>query len=367
MRRDNSHDEQFAQDSFLDVVANIVGVLIILVMLVGASASSSIVSSEQAAQEPEQKQLVAHEPIPEQPVTDLAEQQSQQDRAALEQQLELAEQKAAFHAREISKTTAHIINISHQSTRQERTRLELAVLRSQVEEDLQRRRDALSAEDQDKFNVQNEIFQAKQQLDELSNEQIRLLTEPGEVEQIDVQPTPVAKAIDEEPIHLRLLGGTICKVPLHELIKESEYEAASIQRELTNHGGVNRVIGPIDGFRLRIKTQLPASNGPVTGPLAGSPQARRRPNPVLYFQPVSDQLGVPLDQALLPDSSFRQSLQAERRRTSTVVAWIYEDSFDDYRSLRKMLSEMKYSIAVFNLPLGKDISASSQGSEAYAQ
>ena len=42
MRPDRLEEEETSQDSFLDVVANIVGVLVILVMLVGAQASQRL-------------------------------------------------------------------------------------------------------------------------------------------------------------------------------------------------------------------------------------------------------------------------------------------------------------------------------------
>ena len=47
MRPDRYHQEEDSgQDSFLDVVANVVGVLIILVMLVGMQASQGLLVAE---------------------------------------------------------------------------------------------------------------------------------------------------------------------------------------------------------------------------------------------------------------------------------------------------------------------------------
>ncbi|MEM8945520.1 MAG: hypothetical protein AAGD11_10070 [Planctomycetota bacterium] len=353
MRYDEDDQAEFAQDSFLDVVANIVGVLIILVMLVGAAASGGLLQRAELARADSTKLQIQSE--------------TRRRPEALKRQLEKVEERLVKKSSDFRETTARILRIGHQSARQEQLRLELAVHRAAIEEDLQRRRAALSAEDRQSYDVQNQIFEAKLELDKLSDQQLSLLAEPGVVNEIVVEPTPVARKVTEDAIHVRLKGGAVCKVPFHELMEEVEYEAVSIKRELNSHDGVNRVVGPIDGFRLRVTVDRRKSSSALTGPIAGNISARTRYDHLWEFHPIAKVLGEPMEQASLADSRFRQTLELAKRRSSVVVAWVYNDSFDDYRVLRKMLADMGFSIAVFNLADGDLISASPRGRRAHAQ
>jgi len=69
----------------------------------------------------------------------------------------------------------------------------------------------------------------------------------------------------------------------------------------------------------------------------------------------------------LPTSNFREVLQSSRRQSSVVVVWVYTDSFDDFRELKKVLKEMDFSVATRILPVGKSIVASPIGDAAYSQ
>ncbi len=64
MRRDRFQQEDTTEDSFLDVVANVVGVLIILVMMVGMQASRSRFLTD-ASQPPDVASVQSTEQSPE--------------------------------------------------------------------------------------------------------------------------------------------------------------------------------------------------------------------------------------------------------------------------------------------------------------
>lgn len=361
MPRDNSIEDEYGQDSFLDVVANVVGVLVILVMLVGIRASQALTSPAptEEKQVAEVQEVIA-EPRPLVTVQERSE-------AELKAELEQASRELHFQDQGLRSTYARLVSFSRQSGLQEQHRQELAQLRADMEQKIEERRNALSQESQLQYDVQNQIFQAKLELDDLSDQQLTLIASPGEVEEIEIEPTPVAKRVEEDAIHLRLLGGAVCRVPFHELMDELEYEMESIRRELSNSGQVNRVVGPVDGFRLRFRTKKVSSNQAVTGPQVGRLSEKDRFIPYYYFLSESDDLGEHLDQGLLSDSQLRRTLREARRKTSVVVLWVYEDSFDDYRAMRKLLTELDFTIAVYNLPMGKSIAASPYGRKAWSQ
>ncbi len=357
MRRDNSKESDFGQDSFLDVVANVVGVLVILVMLIGIRATQSVTTEARVAEVTEAES----DPQPQESASGTSQEE-------LNAEIEKATYHAGFMERGLLSTRSRIIALMRQSAMQEQHRTELAMLRAEMEQNLQQRREALSTQEQQEYDVQNQIFEAKLELEELSQEQIALISSPGVVEEIEVEPTPVARRVEDKATHIRLLGGSVCRVPFYELMDELEYELPSIRRELSTHGQVNRMVGPIDGFRLRMKTERISSNRAVTGPLVGHMSTGgERFLPTYYFLADSSELGEPIDQALLANSELRRILRTARKQSSAVVVWVYSDSFDDFRVLRKLLSELDLAAAVYNLPLGKPISASPLGREAKAQ
>lgn len=361
MAHDSASENEYGQDSFLDVVANVVGVLVILVMLVGIRASQSVISASNPAAD-QMAEVTAADAEPEPQSVPQGRSQEQ-----LQAELDSVNREIHFHKQGLQATYARLVSFGRQSSFQEQHRLELAQLRADMQQKIEERRDALSRESQAQYDVQNQIFQAKLELDDLSDQQLTLIASPGTVEEIEIEPTPVAKRVEEDAIHLRMLGGSVCRVPFYELMDELEYEISSIRRELGNTGQVNRVVGPVDGFRLRLRTKKVTSNQAVTGPLVGQLSSKERFIPYYYFLPESDDLGEHLDQALLPDSQLRRTLKESRRKTSVVVLWVYEDSFDDYRAMRKLLTELDFTIAVYNLPMGKSIAASPYGRKAWAQ
>ncbi len=356
MRRDNAPESDFGQDSFLDVVANVVGVLVILVMLIGIRATQSVTTEARVTELTEAES----DPHPQESTIAASSEE-------LTAEIEKTIQHAGFMERGLLKSKSRIIALMRQSALQEQHRMELAMLRSEMEEKIQQRREALTTQEQKEYDVQNQIFEAKLELEDLSQEQLALISSPGVVEEIEVEPTPVARRVEDKATHIRLLGGSVCRVPFYELMDELEYELPSIRRELSTHGQVNRVVGPIDGFRLRMKTERIRSDRAVTGPLVGNLSTGERFLPTYYFLADSNELGEPIDQALLANSKLRSILRTARKQSSAVVVWVYSDSFDDFRVLRKLLSELDLAAAVYNLPLGKPISASPLGREAKAQ
>jgi hypothetical protein len=71
--------------------------------------------------------------------------------------------------------------------------------------------------------------------------------------------------------------------------------------------------------------------------------------------------------ALVPGGSLYQHLRSRHRQSPVVVVWLYNDSFDDFRLLKRTLWEMGFSVATKPLPLGAPIAASPHGSKAAVQ
>jgi len=352
MRPDRTYEEEDStDDSFLDVIANVVGVLIILVMLVGVRASHSAIVAKS------------------EPPADIQEVKSSAstvDLAPLQEALDQARRQAVASQREIQKMAVRIVTIGQETVVHDRRRVELAMHRSIIEKDLQQRRSKLDSDRQQEFDVQRKLVEAQIHLDEMTKEQLALATASPAVEEVECVPTPLAKTVEEEAIHLRLHKGLVSIVPLEELLAEVQYHVEDFRRRLQSRDEVVETFGPLGGYRLRFTITKRNAAGSVGGPRAGQLQ-RTFHDQFAQVLPVSDEIGQNVEQALRPGSELHQRLHSYQRQTPPVVVWLYTDSFNEFRPLKRALWEMGVAVAVRPMRPGALIGASPHGSKSSAQ
>jgi hypothetical protein len=83
--------------------------------------------------------------------------------------------------------------------------------------------------------------------------------------------------------------------------------------------------------------------------------------------PVSSDLGETLEEALSPTSRLRAKLDNMHPRQWTVTLWVYPDSFDLFRALRKEFYTLGYHVAGRPLPTDVPIGGSPRGTKSAAQ
>ncbi len=333
--------EAAGEDSFLDVVANVVGVLIILVMVVGLQASQALAPAarQQAPRAEELSQLQAE--------LDTASREASKSRRAIQEQADRA------------------VAIRREVVAQDQARVQLAMHRTVIEQDIQERRAQLDRDRQHEFDVQRQLVETRLQLEELTQAQLAHEPNPA-VEEVECVPTPLAKTIDGPAVHLRLRQGLVSIVPFRQLQEQVEQNLASIRHRLQGRDGVVEIYGPIEGYRLRFVVQKTNQARGVNGPLVGQMQ-RRGVEYLGEFLPNSVNMGQDVEQALLPGSALHALLQQHRRLRTPVVVWLYTDSFDAFRLLKRSLWEMGFAVATRPLEPGAKIKASSRGTKASAQ
>ncbi len=350
------HEEQDSQDSFLDVVANVVGVLIIMVMLVGMQATQSLTDEEREAmavrakiaQQQHENSLVSEEQL-----------------TQLKVQVELAKREVLDSRKEVVELATKVARINNELSSQEQQRVELAMHRSLIEQDIAERREELDESAQKDFDVQRSLMESQLKLEDLNEQRIVLASAPETVEEIEVVPTPQAKEVDIPSIHLRLRKGLVSIVPVEELLDEMRYRLPDIQRRLQSSSSVLETVGPIDGYRLKSKYLKRARR-----PLGGSTVGTRTVNEMFQihrFDPVDEELGESVEQALAPGQRLHSYLQAKRRDSPPVDVWLYTDSFDEFRVLKKTLWKMGFAISTRPLQQGDHIEASPLGTKSAAQ
>ncbi len=348
MQSDSLDDEMDGQDAFLDVIANVVGVLIILVMVVGVRATHTAMN---------QRDNLA---------SSAAEDNTPANLAKLQDQLKDARRQARIMHQEVTENIVRIATIARESALQDQRRTELNIHQTLVEEDIQRRRALLDESGQQQFDVQRDILQSRLQLDELTQAQLAIAQIPSEVEEIECVPTPLGKRVKGKEIHLRLRKGLVSIVPIDALEAEVPQHVDDMMRRLQRRNEVVETIGPINGyrlkFRLRKETRAVASLSPAL-----RQGERTHTEPYLRFLPSSDTIGQNVQQALMPGSRLMRQLAAVRRKAPAVTVWAYNDSFEDLRELRRSLSGMGFPVAVRPLLPGEHIAASPRGSRSVAQ
>jgi hypothetical protein len=345
-------DSMPGQDSFIDVVCNMVGILIVLVMIVGVRASRP--EEFDAAMAPKKAKS--------KPQTQQVEQPQLVDASELKD--ELAE---ALKAKEkIENDVARIADLSVQAALAEARRQQLAVVQASVEQQIAERRAKLDESDQKKFDVQRAIAEAEIKLTQLTQEQVSLVSQSPDVEEVECVPTPLAKTVEGDEVHVRIKRGLLAVVPADALLEEVRARGGDyIRSGLRDRSSAEDVYGPIDGFRMRltVKKHMVSVQGPPGMPMP--PQAMVELQGV--FLPISEDIGQSIDQALLPTSPFMRQLKGRRTATPAVTAWVYPDSYGELRTLKRAMWEAGVLLAIRPLPHGQPIIFSTSGTKSSAQ
>lgn len=334
MARARSPEEEFAgQDSFLDVIANIVGILILLVMVVGVRAShhANVEDAPQVAAGPSEAEI---------------EEAFRRARATLQKNAELAEKVAASQA-----------DVAFRQAERDETVKFIA----EVEQSIAAERDKMGENQRRGFDIRRQLGDAQLELDRLTRQQVAVASMATEVTTMESLPTPLAETVSGEEIHLRLAGGRVAVVPLEALLAAAKRDMQENLWRLGDRNEVEGFVGPIDGFRMVYGLQ----KGTVT--IAGRGAATMVRSVGFELQPQTEVMGAPVEEAIRPTSLLASTLARRRPESTTVTVWTYPDSFEEYRTLKKQLFEWGYATAARPLPDGVLIGGSPSGSKSSAQ
>jgi len=222
------------QDSFLDIIANLVGVLIILVVLVGAQAKKSWIPTSE-------------EPPPSAELTELQSQIAQADTQVKNRQLE---------NQEIEQRAAQEVTAVLQLTEQRhRMLVQIEIVEQQLEKQKQERRKKLDAVQRAALAQHEKRIQLESQLAAIRAEGDAVSASQPKKEIIEHYPNPIAKTVFSDEIHFHLKEGRIAYVPFDGLIHKmkSEWEVKAEKLRTAHH--TLETVGPIGNFRLQYELQ----------------------------------------------------------------------------------------------------------------
>ncbi len=337
--RSRQEEVSIENDSFLDIVANIVGILIILVVLVGVRAKHA--------------PLAACIPGPDATAkTAEADGTSDIEWKLREETLEMNRQG---------------LRLAEEAIFRDSRRNELAVMVSAAERSLEEERNRLDGAARAEFDLQRNLAEQQAKLADAIRASLLAQKDQNEAKPVDLEhrPTPISHTVHGREIHLLLCDGRVVVVPFEKLVEQFKEEFERKAYRLQHQTELTDKMGPVDGFRLRYtieRVDITPDEYMQTG-RGGSVIRLQR----IEFLPDNNRLGETVDEALAEGSLLREALALHRPDRDTVTVWTYPDGFGNYQRLKKLFYRLGYSVATRPLPFGVPISASPEGSRSAAQ
>jgi hypothetical protein len=336
-RRRKVREIEFSFDSFLDVVANVVGIILrlILVAWVGARSYKFVVPTPPPALTQEE---IADLPDPKDPLAPELERQRREladTQARLLEQLkewQKLRQDSTLTAEELARLTAHSQEVeSERKTLEEKTR-----------QGAQSARVAYLSLAEIRARSQRVV------------EEIEALRKAPPAKQTLRYRMPVSHPLQSEELLFECHRGRVALIDIGGFLDEVQRtlngQAGDVLRDTGRYSGVTEPIGP---FRLRYVLELNTLN--------------RRPECSWEVEPVALERGETLETALTAGSDFRRIIDGIEPAQTAVTLCVYPDSFALYRKLRDYMHERDIVVAGRALPEGATISASRHGTASRGQ
>lgn len=338
------------QDSFLDIVANLVGILIILVVVVGAQASASWVNVE---------------PKPEL-INEIDELENEVARVSdVLTKLEKDSQQLDIQQAKENRLAADLTDQRHQML------MQLEIIKSQIEKKRAERLAEIEAIEantnsmvakKDEFERTERLLE--QELSEILRESNAVHANQPTSEVIKHFPNPIAKTVFSDEVHFRLEKGKLSYVPMDELIARMKSEWKLKAEKLRHASRTVETIGPIADYRMQYELgiedlQQSTRVGVVTQKTVSFKQ--------FILLPVSLVMGEPVQSAMQTGSEFQAILKRHEPHRTTVSIWVYPDSYREHNQLKNWIHENGFQMASWPLDYGKKISGGPDGFKTSAQ
>ena len=337
-RRKNTEIELGGQDSFLDLVSNIVGILIILVMVAGVRAQYTSANVSDSLEPLADSQMIANLEM-------------------IYEEMHMKEEKAMQLRQNVDDLQYHSKIVAEQIYRQSKEYSALFDLMVSAQVAIDFAAEEMSQTVKEKIEHQRRLMETNARLEQIERKKTHFRQIRPQAAVLENIPTPLSQTVgDEREIHVRLFGGRIVYVPLTELIIQMRrHVSEDVNRYLRQQASVGKV-GPIENFELEFL--LVSYKAPVQGVRLQYGEVMPR------FEPIGEPLRVALGS---PQSEFRRKLSAFRRDIYTVTVWVYPDSFEEYHELKRFLHDLGYTVAARPMNMGDPISISPFGVRSATQ
>jgi hypothetical protein len=336
-RRAESQIEAPGQDSFLDVVCNLVGILIVLVMLVAAQAKRQMIAAATAG-----------------PATS--------ENAAAEAEAKSVADEAASIELSVHELQAKINRENLEVALREEDRQKYQLFVTIAEQRMAEYRSQLSAAERERYDLEQQLVSSKAELGSMNAMQVSLTKPKPHV--LEHLPTPMARTVFGTEIQFRLLDHRLAYVPFEEMKERMLADARNQIHKLKDTPRAEFSLPEVAGFGARYilrraETQVETRVG--TARHSGVELEQ------IYLVDTEPNLGQPIAQALAPGSEFRSRIASFKPQSTTVTIWVYPDSFDDFRALKAELFKLGFLTAARPMTMGLPIAGSPSGSRSSAE
>lgn len=331
---------ELGHDAFLDIVANLVGILIILVVVLGSQ-------SQQAIKQIRQQQPESTPRATDAQLATLAEQAmrgaaAQADSDRFEQRLQRYEKQIA--ARDTQRD--HLLD-----------------LLSQAKDAWREKKKELDQRAVEAAERQSESRQLQQELAKIQGARERLQEQSPSVVQVAHLPTPMAKTVFGDELHFRLKNNRLSIVPIDQLLEEirRDFERAA---QGSRDGRQQAAVGPVRGYVAHYamdKNRQMINQGGRVG------MATRVKLVGMTVEPLDEPHGQSVEKILAGRSQLDVELAGRDPASTTLTVWVYPDSFAAFRKLKEHLYAKGFATAARPLPHDHPITGSPQGSRSRAQ
>jgi len=354
-RRKRNGEIGFGSDSFLDIIANIVGILIILIVVSGLRVSQAPVTLANKTDTPEpiasaptkpSARMAAPEPIvPTEPSPGLVaavrtlEQETKSLLAQSATDAAEARQLAAKQAELARRLAGNRRLYDAELTTLEADNRGISTLRRSVN------------------GLRAQVRQAT--LDLKTAEQIK-----APVEKLEHKVTPVSRVVKTKEVHFRVSAGRVVLVPLDQLMTRLKSQVERQKSWLAKFRQHQGKVGPVNGFTM---TYIVARQSlSVVDQLRSGSNMMRIGVTEWKLEVDSGLVGETPSEALSERSLFIDSLRNVEPE-ATLTFWVYPDSFAEFRKLQSFAHANGFTVAGRPLPFGIPIAGSPNGTRSAGQ
>lgn len=337
---------ELGHDAFLDVVANLVGILIILVVILGTQAHH-VTEMLRAEAETEQS-------------TDAEVSHVAASRDQVEQLGQMA-MRAASAQRESLELEAKLRRYDAQIAQLDGARGSLLDLQGIAEAAWEEAQSELDQSKVRSAKLQRKIHEAQSEIAMLAGTKDRLADENAPLVAVEHLPTPMAKTVFGDEIDLRLKAGRLSVVPVENLMRDIKED---VQRMSSKPGNSAATVGPVHDYVANYVIERTVGRITQNGRSGMAMTARLG---AVAFEPLSESVGQPIGEVLGQRSFLDVELAGRDPSSTTVTVWVYPDSFGELRQLKEHLYHRGFATAARPLLKGQAIIFSSTGTRSKAQ
>ena len=355
-RRKPPAGELFSFDSFLDVVANVVGIILRLILVAWAGARTYKGEKVELPFSPAVEmvqQLGKKPPLPENP---LAGRIREEEGTLAKAKSQLATRLEELAGTKLERTRMEAGRFQAKAELDKLATEKLALAKAKLPE--QPFEPAMALAEPHKPSAKlgemtERISKARDQIEYLGKS-----TKPGKVHRWR---TPISQTVQSEEIIFEIRENRIAAVDIGSMLDEVQESLRKAGDVLQNQWVMEGTTAPVGAFRLHftIEREKPA------GLLGEVPKPDDRSSfryglTSWEVLPQDPKRGEPIEQAMKEGSAFRRIVDNLDARESAVTFCIYPDSFAAYRKVRDMLHERDMVVAGRPLPFEAPIAMSTK-------